>query len=192
MAAWVSLRENFPGISIHGCLFHYSQAIYKRVGFLGLTGLYKQDTHVREVVRKLFALPLLPHRRMVEVFASMLVAAEDADYDPKLSELLSYVDKTWFHSPIWSSKEICSYQRLVRTNNDCEGYHRRLKERCGTSPPIYKLVECIHNEASVPGYILGDLENWNGKNFSKKNFIRVLSALNIIKTVYIYSHIACY
>ena len=122
MAAWVSLRENFPGISIHGCLFHYSQAIYKRVGFLGLTGLYKQDTHVREVVRKLFALPLSPHRRMVEVFASMLVAAEDADYDPKLSELLSYADKTWFHSPIWISKEICSYQRLVPTNKDCEGY----------------------------------------------------------------------
>ena len=28
MATWSSLRENFPGISIHGCLFHYSQAIY--------------------------------------------------------------------------------------------------------------------------------------------------------------------
>jgi len=144
ISAWVILRENFTGISIHGCLFHYSQAIYKRVGFLGLTGLDKQDTHVRKVVRKLFALPLLPHRRMVEVFASMLVAAEDADYDPQLSELLSYVDKTWFHSPIWSSKEICSYQSLVPTNNDCEGYHRRLKERCGTY--AYKLVTIGNND----------------------------------------------
>ena len=61
---------------------------------LGLTGPYKQDTHVREVVRKLFALPLLPHRRMVEIFESMLAATEDQDYDSKLSELLIYVDIT--------------------------------------------------------------------------------------------------
>ena len=31
MAAWISLRANFPGKKIHGCLFHYSQAIYRRV-----------------------------------------------------------------------------------------------------------------------------------------------------------------
>ena len=85
MAAWNSLRENFPGITIHGCLFHYSQAIYRRVGFLGLISLYKQDdSYVRDIVRKLFTIPLLPHRRMVEVFNSMLATAESSDYDAKL------------------------------------------------------------------------------------------------------------
>ena len=29
IAAWISLRENLPNIQIHGCLFHYSQAIFE-------------------------------------------------------------------------------------------------------------------------------------------------------------------
>ena len=77
------------------------------------------------MVRKLFTISLLPHRRMVEVFKSMLAAIDDPEYDYELLELLSYVDNTWFNSVIWSSKDICSFQRLVRTNNDCEVYHRR-------------------------------------------------------------------
>ena len=32
------------------------------------------------------------------------------------------------------------------------GYHRRLKERFGTSPPIYRLVKSIHNEAILVDY----------------------------------------
>ena len=89
---------------------------------------------------------------MVEVIQQMLAVAGDTDYDAKLKELLKYVDSTWFNSSTWSSKEICSYQRLVRTNNDYEGYHRRLKERCGTAPPIYRLIESLHSEALLVDY----------------------------------------
>ena len=30
--------------------------------------------------------------------------------------------------------------------------YRRLKERCGTSPPIYRLIENMHNEAILVDY----------------------------------------
>ena len=29
-AAWISLRDVFPEIQIHGCQFHYAQAIFRR------------------------------------------------------------------------------------------------------------------------------------------------------------------
>ena len=95
---------------------------------------------------------MLPHRKMVDSFKCLLTAAESPDYHGKLSQLLTYVNNTWFNNVVWSSKDICSYQRLVRTNNDCEGYHRRLKERCGTYPPIYKLVENLYKEAILVDY----------------------------------------
>ena len=88
MATWISLRENFPGITIHGYLFHY-QAIYRRVGLLGLIGEYKQEgSEVRELVKKLFTIPLLPHRKMVDSFKCLLTAAESPEYHEKLSQLL--------------------------------------------------------------------------------------------------------
>ena len=39
-----------------------------------------------------------------------------------------YVHDTWFCHPVWRPVDFCAYQRLVRTNNDQEGYHRRLNK----------------------------------------------------------------
>ena len=66
-----------------------------------------------------------------------------------MKELYGYVAKTWFRSSVWKPRNICAYKRLVRTNNDCEGYHRRLNSRLGEKPPIYKLIEFLHREAKV-------------------------------------------
>ena len=104
------------------------------------------------MVKKLFTIPLLPHRKMVDSFKCLLNAAKSPEYNEKCSQLLTNVNNTWFNNVVWSSKHIYSYQRLVRTNNDCEGYHRRLKERCGTYPPIYKLVENLYREAILVDY----------------------------------------
>ena len=30
-ATWMTLRAVFPGVSIHGCLFHFVQAVYRKV-----------------------------------------------------------------------------------------------------------------------------------------------------------------
>ena len=69
--------------------------------------------------------------------------------DIKLQNLIRYVDHTWFNSSIWEPKNICCYKRLVRTNNDTEGYHRRLDTRCGPKPPLYKLLEVLYEEARL-------------------------------------------
>ena len=66
-----------------------------------------------------------------------------------LVNLVKYVDQTWFNSTIWTPKDICCFKRLVRTNNDVEGYHRRLNMRCGAEPPIYRLLEVLCTEARL-------------------------------------------
>ena len=127
-----SLKEVFPDIQIHGCQFHYSQSIFRKVQGLGLTKTYKEDSALRQEVKMLFALPLLPQRDMIKGFEEMEMNA-----DARLADLMQYMRSTWFNSSVWKPANLCSYQRLVRTNNDVEGYHRRLNMRCITAhPPI--------------------------------------------------------
>ena len=53
-------------------------------------------------------------------------------------------------STIWKPKDVSAYQRMVRTNNDLEGYHRKLNKRCVSDhPPIYKLLEVLYDEARL-------------------------------------------
>ena len=45
------------------------------------------------------------------------------------------------------------YQRMVRTNNDLEGYHWRLNKRCESEhPQVYKLLEVLHDEAKLVNF----------------------------------------
>ena len=151
MAAWISLRNNFPDINIHGCLFHYSQAVFRKVGTFHLIADYKRDGDVRELIKKLFAIPLLPARRMGRAFERIKTGAEEAGAGPNVMSLLNYVNQTWFNHPVWRPVDFCAYQRVVRTKNDQEGYHRRLNARCkaGEGTPLYKLLETVYNEARL-------------------------------------------
>ena len=70
--------------------------------------------------------------------------------DAKILKFVDYVQKTWFSSSVWKPQDICAYQRLVRTNNDLEGYHRRLNERINKDhPAVYTLIQVLHKEAQL-------------------------------------------
>ena len=80
-----------------------------------------------------FALPLLPQRDMIKDFEEI-----EVDADQRLTDLIQYMRSTSLNSSVQKPANLCSYQRLVRTNNDVEGYHRRLNQRCVIAlPSIY-------------------------------------------------------
>ena len=91
----------------------------------------------------------LPYRDMVKEFESVKNVVDSGGHG-KLQELFRYVQRTWINLSIWKPKDISECQRMVRTNNDLEGYHRRLNTRCGSDhPPVYKLLEVFHDEAKL-------------------------------------------
>ena len=108
---------------------------------------YGQDETITSYIRQLFALPFLPHKAMVDAFNCLKTEVHDG-LDVKLQELFLYVENTWLKSTVWSPRNICVYQRLVRTNNDVEGYHNRLNSKCGVHPPTYRLIETLYAEAN--------------------------------------------
>ena len=127
-ACWLSLKENFPDIELHGYTFHYSKAVYNKVVSIGLAISYVQDNDVNPLIKCLFCLPYLPHRDIIPVFND-LAAQVDSENNEKLKELFQYVRSTRLQSSIWRPRNISAYLRLVRTNNDLECYHNRLNKR---------------------------------------------------------------
>ena len=117
----------------------------KKLQKLGLGGEYQKDEKTRQLIKMMFGLPFLPLREMMEEF--VLLRDDFAGSGDQMSSMYNYIARTWFENSVWKPRNICAFKRLIRTNNDTEGYHRRLNSRCGEKPPIYKLIQFLHKEA---------------------------------------------
>ena len=53
-----SLELEFPGARIHGCYFHFTQCLWRKVQRLGLVEEYKENTAIRHFIQRVQLLPL--------------------------------------------------------------------------------------------------------------------------------------
>ena len=105
----------------------------------------KSLTH--KFIRRLFSLPFLPAHAIIRVFDSILAMPDIAE---PLRQLLNYIKNTWVSSRIWSPSSWSVYNRLIRTNNDVEGWHRRLNSRIHRhNLPLYQLIQVLFEEATL-------------------------------------------
>jgi hypothetical protein len=61
-------------VTATGCLFHFTQSIYRKIQAVGLQVQYNTDNPagVRQWLRRLMALPLLPPLRLQQVYAAIV------------------------------------------------------------------------------------------------------------------------
>lgn len=90
------------------------------------------------------ALPLLPEAHIQPAYDELAKLATS----PALLQLMSYVSGTWINNDVWSPANISVYSKEIRTNNDLEGWHRRVNglARRGNLP-LYLLISLLHKEA---------------------------------------------
>jgi hypothetical protein len=70
--------------------------------------------------------------------------------DDRLRRFCDYVESQWLDSTIWPPHCLSVFQQVHRTNNECEGWHRRLNSRASRSKlPLYLLLKLLHHEAAV-------------------------------------------
>ena len=119
LGLWQALREVYPTSSLHGCGFHWAQAVQRRVQNVGLQTTYQRREGVHHHIRKLLAIPFLPARDIQRAFQKLKEKVDD-NSEP-LRELFRYVQDQWMDSTIWSPEEWSVYRQTVRTNNDTEG-----------------------------------------------------------------------
>ena len=83
-------KNNHNSKFIIGCLFHFSQAVWRQVQSNGLSTKYREDEYFRLNVKKLIALAFVPVDDVVTAFD--LVAQQ---FDDDADDLIDYFEKTW-------------------------------------------------------------------------------------------------
>ena len=146
-----SVLQLLPTTEHKGCCFHWCQAVWRKVQQLGLAVTYQEDVAVNKFIRRIFSLPFIPAPSIEPIVRGIL--SLDTPATPMaapIKELVQYVRTTWVDSQQWPPSSWSVFQRSVRTNNDCEGYHRRINSKIRRDHlPFYQLVDLLHTEASL-------------------------------------------
>ena len=113
-AVWQAVRAVFPAADIRGCVFHFAQAVLRKVGNLGLNPTYEKRAGVFLFVRKILGLPFLPPNDIQAAFDAL----HHNLTNQLLVQLVTYVEQTWMTSTVWPPQNWSVYRQAVRTNND--------------------------------------------------------------------------
>ncbi|CAF3085956.1 unnamed protein product [Rotaria sp. Silwood2] len=150
-----SVKEMLPNVLHKGCLFHFSQAVWRQVESKRLATKYRADESFRLKVKKLIALAFLSVDDITTEFD--LIVDEEAD------DLLEYFEKTSIgepkrrgtgrKKPLFDHKLWNIHDRVAaavpRSNNSMEGWHNAFANRVSIShPTVIKLTEKIRREQS--------------------------------------------
>ena len=145
-AMWRAAEQVLPEVAKQGCAFHWTQAVWRKAQEYGLAIAYREEPGTRDVCRKLLTLPLLPQEEIPGVFARLNKRATT----PALCQLFTYTMHTWIESDLWPPSAWSQFGRAIRTNNDVEGWHRRLNERAKNGQlNLYLLTDLLFQEAQL-------------------------------------------
>ena len=148
-AIWGAARKVFPGAVVHGCSFHWAQAVWRHIQELGLVRAFRSSPDVRKYIKVLLALPLVPADEIEVAFNLHASMATD-----QLKPLVEYINQTWINGK-WKPEDWSVFKRAIRTNNDVEGWHYRLNRQAQRANlPMYMLIKLLHTEARLIPYQL--------------------------------------
>ena len=131
-----------------GCYFYFQQAVLKKVIQYGLKDDYdhKSNAGLRCSIKWLMSLVLLPPDVIISTFLHMYDKVKGKKL-PKLKKLYKDYQKTWINGNNWSINEICQWDQHVRTNDDAERFHLRLKN-IAFNTPFYNLINILGDIAT--------------------------------------------
>ncbi|CAF3596017.1 unnamed protein product [Rotaria socialis] len=107
--------QEFPTAVHSGCMFHFNQAIHRKITDLGLANDYLHNGSIRDQCRQLMALSLMPITEIDNQFQRLQTIMATS-----LSDLLVYFQHQWMHGVVpmhmWNFHHV-----KHRTNNTSEG-----------------------------------------------------------------------
>ncbi|XP_033727977.1 uncharacterized protein LOC117317302 [Pecten maximus] len=144
-AVWSAVKALYKDVDIMGCYFHWAQAVMRKVQSLGLKTTYCEKKGLYVFIQQLLGLPYLPPGHIERAFQSLTAKLPC----PEVEDLVSYLENAWLHNPNWSVRQWSVFRQSIRTNNDCEGWHRRLNGKAGRAMlHFYLLVPLLRKEAN--------------------------------------------
>ena len=147
MAVMQAVRSEFL-IDAVGCLFHFSQSVLRHMQHLGLQMAYNSNAppEVRQWIRRLIALPLVPPIRLDQAFQAIVLNSPNVPGRDAMNDYVfnTYVDanNALFPRDIWNC-----YGLQDRTTNICEGYHSSLNSHFQhRSPDPYAFIAFLQQQ----------------------------------------------
>jgi hypothetical protein len=106
---------------------------------------YNRRGDVFKLCRSLMSLPFLPANHIEAAIHHLTQQTKDAT----LLKLILYFKKTWI-TGFYEIASWCVFKQSTRTNNDVEGWHRRLNKKTDDEKsPFYLLVIRLYEEAQL-------------------------------------------
>ena len=194
-AAIKALRKCFPDTTVHGCLFHFCQCLWRKIQSLGLQGWYRDPDNAL-IIKQIQALAFVPPSDVIDLFTEFMQLL-DQETDEVLSEFLGYFEITWLgivqrgrrRRPTFDIETWNVFNRietdLPRTNNSLEGWHQAFNKRVGvTHPSIEKLVKKIKLEQANTEVILEHLSLGEDIARINKKYARINERIKRIHASY--------
>ncbi|KII61887.1 hypothetical protein RF11_14163 [Thelohanellus kitauei] len=188
-----ALLNAFPNSTVHGCLFHLGQSLWRRIQREGLTNSYRDDENVKLYSKMLIALSFIPPEDVGTAFDEL-----SESRPANLHNLYNYWEDTYigrmrrnrrddplFPISMWNMRGRVA-DGLPRTNNSVEGWHNAFQSSVGCHhPTIYKLIENFRFEQDLAEQTISRISSGiNTQPASKSKYIQLSRRLAAILPTY--------
>lgn len=191
-AAMNAVAASFPNIEVTGCFYHLSQCIYRKVQAEGLQNRYQESEEFAVHVRMIAALAFVPLRDVVRAFEE-LQEHVSREVDPVLMYFEdSYIGRKrgrhrvepMFKHNIWNVNER-ALNDLPKTNNNVEGWHRKMKTAMGAShPTIWCFLNIMKKEQAITNLTLNQEAAGNVPDKPRKQYKLCAQRIKVLVETY--------
>ena len=152
-----AIGEEIPGAQSRGCLFHYTQAVWRKIQALGLQKDYNEGRELQDCCRQMMALPFLPEAEIQAAFGWLLDIVHDLH--PTMQAFTNYINQQWVNNGQLPLARWNCHGADVRTNTGMEGWHSRFNRKVGVAHPnSWALMECLQRENSRSELLTAQIE----------------------------------